>query len=321
MKTATRFILLCAYVALSSGCDEQAPALNQTDSAADVSKRDTSTDEAGDFIEDAVITTGSAEVVRPGTTLRLDISLPPAVEAEIVGWQWSVVSPTGSVISFQPNANIKNPTFQPWVIGDYVFRLAMFDSAGRPRYAQEHRLMVAPGDGLHIELTWHTPGDPNEADTGGGGAWSAGSDVDLHLLHPLANGEWFDSTYDCHWENTNPNWNAWTVEDDPTLDRDDTDGAGPEVISLMLPEADATYRVGVHYWNDWGYGESFATIRIYIDGVLQDEWAHVRIGNRALWESHEIDQANGDVRRLTIDDGGPKITPMFPIPYNQEPSE
>ena len=309
--------LLAAYVGLGGCLDERAPALEPTDSTVDVSEHDTSTD-----TDEAIITTGSAKVVRPGTKLNLDISLPPSLEAEIVGWQWSAIQPDGSAVSFQPNANIKNPTLEPWVIGDYVFRLALLDNTGRTHYAQEHRLMVAPRGGLHIELTWHTPTDPDETDTGSGSSWSAGSDVDLHLLHPRANGQYFDGEYDCYWEHTQPNWSTSGLDgSNPTLDRDDTDGAGPEVISLLSSEPDATYRVGVHYWNDWGYGTSLATIRIYIDGVLQDEWTNVQIVDGDMWESHEIDLASGEVRRLTIEDDEPQIIPMYTVGTGLEPLE
>ena len=41
--------------------------------------------------------------------------------------------------------------------------------------------------------------------------------------------------FDCFWFNAHPNWGSFdpSVDDDPGLDRDDTDGAGPENLFLV----------------------------------------------------------------------------------------
>ena len=59
------------------------------------------------------------------------------------------------------------------------------------------------------------------------------------------------------WFNPSPNWGQLdSSEDDPQMLLDDTDGAGPEIIALPLPEDDTLYRVGVHYWNDHDFGRA-----------------------------------------------------------------
>jgi hypothetical protein len=57
---------------------------------------------------------------------------------------------------------------------------------------------------------------------------------------------------------------------------DDTSGEGPENLNadtLEGTEAEpVTYAVGVHYWNDHGYGASYAKVRIYLLGKLFAEF-------------------------------------------------
>ena len=53
------------------------------------------------------------------------------------------------------------------------------------------------GPCLAVQLTWHTPADPDETD-------NFGSDLDLHFLHP--NGDWWDIPWDIHWMNLHPDW-------------------------------------------------------------------------------------------------------------------
>jgi hypothetical protein len=137
---------------------------------------------------------------------------------------------------------------------------------------------VYAGKAIYVILDWHTPGDADETDTGP----EAGSDLDVHLLHPNApsndgtpdldgDGEpdpYFDSLYDCYWYNPHPDWGNPGVDGDPVLDRDDTDGMGPERVGMEGPEHGARFRIAAHYWSDHGYGESAATVRVYTDEDL-----------------------------------------------------
>ncbi len=169
-----------------------------------------------------------------------------------------------------------------------------------------------PTTTIHIELTWYTPGDPDQTDTGPG----AGTDLDLHLLHANATGcdvngddivdGYFDPFYDTFTNNPNPNWGIPDpmINDNPLLLRDDSDGIGPEIITLDMPEAGFTYKVGVYYFSDQGYGSSFATIRIYINGnkVLEAENDGGGLVQGDLWEVCEISWPSGDVS--LIEDNG-----------------
>lgn len=150
--------------------------------------------------------------------------------------------------------------------------------------------------------------------------------MDLHFVHDaLATSEqdldkdgkpdgWFDTKFDCFWFNAHPNWADYApnVDDDPGLDRDDTDGAGPENLNLNIPE-NTRYRVGVHYWLNHEYGPAFATVRLYIKSVLVLEIADVKMVEHDMWNVLTIDWPSGDVKVVADPKGGsgPWITPAY----------
>jgi uncharacterized protein YfaP (DUF2135 family) len=139
---------------------------------------------------------------------------------------------------------------------------------------------------VHVQLVWDTPSDANQLD-------ELGTDLDLHLLHP--NGRWNDGMWDCFWQNQTPSWGAPGGEDDPSLDIDDVDGAGPENINMSSPERDKTYRVGVHYFADQAFGRSFATLRVYIRGQLVQEMRRKALDNEQFWRPLDIVWPSGQI--------------------------
>ena len=278
---------------------------------------------------DAVVSCDEGEQVIPQTNLHLDGSGSNSDNGEITKWAWSVVQPPGSVSQFLPSASAPNPTFEANVAGVYTFTLRVWDAEGHQSAVPAvFTINVIPENSLHVELLWTTPGDPDESDTGA----FAGSDVDLHFLHPDAPTEedppdldgdglpdpFFSQPYDCYWFNPHPDWAAYgnTNSDNPGLDRDDTDGAGPENINLDNPEDGTRYRVAVHYWNDHGYGPALITLRVYVHGALVREINGVRLENYDLWDAATIDWPSGEVIPTVTDNGsyrivGPYQHPMF----------
>jgi len=262
----------------------------------------------------AVIEVAEGAEVLPQTALHLT-SASTSAAGEIVRWEWSVLAPEHSVSQFFPSAGVAAPSFQPNIVGTYLFRLEVYDSAGNKSCAPaEYLVDVRSHDAIHVELLWRTPGDIDETDEGGGATFSWGSDVDLHFLHPLAAGQFFDDAHDCYWKTPLMEWGPVGPAGDPRLDRDDRDGGGPENLNMATPEDGMRYQVGVHYYNDWGYGGAFATVRVYIYGVLRDQSDEVGLVNADLWESHAIEWPSGRVVRVTGPDGLPKITSGYPIP-------
>jgi len=272
----------------------------------------------------AVIRCAEGDEVIPQTNLHLFGDESYAPNGVIQKWEWRVDQPVGSQSIFVPAYTFPNPTFEANVAGAYMFELDVFDGTGmRSCIPARYEVLVIPDEAIHIELLWHTPNDPDETDTGPG----AGADLDLHFLHPWAAGPdldgdgapdgWFDNLFDCFWFNPHPNWGSYdpAINDDPSLDRDDTDGAGPENINLDIPEEGVTYRVGVHYWNDHGYGPSYATLRVYIYAALVFEQAGVMLLDKDMWEVCTVDWPSGKVVVVTGKDGGYKITPNYENPY------
>ena len=261
--------------------------------------------------------------VIPQTLLHLGA----VAEGEGLRYRWSASQPAGSVSVFSPSATVPDPVFPADAAGEYTFCLEVQEEGGRQRCpARCQEVFVIPDEAIHVELLWTTPGDEDETDTGP----FAGSDMDLHFLHPSGPSDpgapdldgdglpdpYFDSPYDCYWFNPHPDWAGFgsELDDDPGLDRDDTDGGGPENINLDVPEAEASYRVAVHYWNDHGYGAGFATVRVYLHGILVYEVSNMRLINHDLWCAVEIDWPSGVVTPCEAPEGGLWITPNYQHP-------
>ncbi len=259
----------------------------------------------------ADITVSEGYEVLPQTKLHLSGAGSTAAGGSITSYEWSVVQPNGSLSTFFPSKYVPTPTFEANVVGEYIFRLTVRDAFGVASCsAAEARVIVTSDEAIHVELLWHTPGDPNESDVSDPFDFSSvGSDVDLHFLHPKAQGLYFDAQYDCFWRNTNPTWGLpGSPSDDPSLDRDDTDGAGPENLNVDVPEQNVTYQVGVHYYDEWGYGVSKVTVRVYIYGVLRDQWDNVTLRGDDMWDSHTIEWPSTTVTRIG---SSPQITPTY----------
>ena len=264
----------------------------------------------------AVITVAQGDEVLPQTNLNLSARNSTASAGNITRWEWSVVQPSGSASVFSPGPNRQDVTFEANIVGEYIFRLKVWDALGTESCSQaEFTVIVTSDEAIRVELLWNTPADSNQSDTGmdafGG---SNGTDLDLHFLHPTAATRWFDQSKDCFWLNGQPNWGGSGSTDDPSLDRDDTDGAGPENLNLSMPEFGATYRVGVDYWDDWGFGMSETTIRVYIYGQRRFQWERVPLNMHDLWDVATIKWPDQSVTGITTGSNGPVIQPNFPRP-------
>ncbi len=270
-----------------------------------------------------VIKSEQGDQVIPQTVMHLYGDESYVHNGTVAKWQWEVSQPIMSQSIFVPASNFPNPSFEVNVAGVYTFYLTVFDGLGtQSLHPAEFEVVVIPDQALHIELLWHTPEDPDETDTGP----EAGSDLDLHFLHPFAAGPdldgdgapdgWFDIPFDCFWFNAHPNWGSFdpSSNDNADLDRDDTDGAGPENINLNIPE-NLTYKVGVHYWNDHGYGGAYATVRVYIYGKLVAEFSDVLLFENDMWEVATIEWPTGTVSMVPGDCPDVKVTPDYVNPY------
>ncbi len=222
-------------------------------------------------------------------------------------WEWSLISkPADSAASLvNPLTSMEQEMFLD-LAGTYVIEMKVWDNQGAQSCDTARVTIHAVADeDIHIQLVWDTPNDPNQDD-------SAGSDVDLHLLHPNAGTVWNDNPWDCFWQNLIPDWgtsrppgvDSFDCErqpdrqgchDDPSLDIDDVNGWGPENINLNNPEPNRIYKVGVHYFSDHGYSVSFATVRIFIGGVMRAEYRRQRLIDQEFWHVADIAWPSGSI--------------------------
>lgn len=149
------------------------------------------------------------------------------------------------------------------IAGSYEVTLQVVNELGVKSAPAECDIEAIPEDAIHVELLWNT----NNAD------------MDLHMLNNEET-DLFDSPDDVCFCNRTPNWGALTSsDDDPRLDIDDRGGFGPENINVLAP-ADGRYPVVVHYFDANGDGQSTATLRYYLNGVLELEQSQVMSNNQ-----------------------------------------
>lgn len=255
----------------------------------------------------AIIMVPEGDEVVPQTVLHLIGSQSVAVNGEISSYEWRVEQPAGAMSVFLPSSSVADPNFEMNVAGTYTFRLSVTDSMGvRSCIIAEYVVRVVATAALHVELLWWTPGVA---------VGTVGADLDLHFLHP-AGSDWFDTAHDTYWQSPPPNWGG-NATHMPSLDRDDTDGDGPENLNFVYPEDGVRYCVGVHYWDDHGLGTSFATVRIYVYGVLRYEQSDVALDVNDLWEVTCFGWPVSDITTLIDETGGMRISHDYDNPLDK----
>ena len=252
--------------------------------------------------------------VAPLDIVTLDGSPSSDLGDEVTRWVWNVVDrPQGSVSQIVENFdNLAEPAeggtaddegtpqalFFVDLAGRYVIELEVYDSLDlkscEPKAVAQVVIEAIPDKDLHIQLVWSTPEDPDETD-------QFGTDVDLHFKHENSGNRWANSAgdWDCSFSNPNPEWGIeGEFRDNPILDIDDTNGAGPENVNLDLPEINKQYEVGAIYFrSESGFGQdnfvpiehvSYVTIRLYARGDLLAEFSQELNQVGQLWHAASI---------------------------------
>ena len=207
----------------------------------------------------------------PLETIRFDASGSTDPDGSIERYEWSIIDrPKDSTARLTPSSSAKQPELFLDLAGDYKVELKVYDNEETASCGERAivEITAIPQDDIHVQLVWDTPADPDQTDTDG-------ADLDLHYLNP--NGQWNEKPYDIFWHNKTGDWglkgdSPAATKDNPTLDIDDTDGAGPENVNHDEPKNGTAYSVGVYYYDANGFGPSYATVRIYIDGQLAKEF-------------------------------------------------
>ncbi|MCC7540861.1 MAG: hypothetical protein IT379_31880 [Deltaproteobacteria bacterium] len=207
----------------------------------------------------------------------------------MVTYAWSVTSrPTGSSSSPSPASTAMTSMFLD-ASGTYTVQLCVTDDEGLTTCCTTTITSQAPGL-LHVELQWDT----------------AYGDADVHLTRAdgspacTASSCWW--TYnDCFFANDRPDWGGPGGRGNPNLDRDDTNGYGPENITINTEPASGRYHVSAHYYCSRslpvrrmggaseplapGDGPTTATVRVYCGpgGPLVAEYPGIRLDETDDW--------------------------------------
>ncbi|MBL9037010.1 MAG: choice-of-anchor D domain-containing protein [Archangium sp.] len=195
----------------------------------------------------------------PPVTVSANTTVPLATTVTSPGpvtCAWSAqMRPTTSNGTFGSASSCTSTTYFADVVGTHLLTFNVVDGLGGSDQCTTP-VTVTPSGDLWIELTWDRD-----------------NDMDLHLLHPNAGlpsvtSSWFNSTWDCYFSNRTPTWGT-NAQNNPSLDRDDIPGRGPENTRINTPLLNTSYTIGVHMFS---YAASpnpvTSTVRVYCGGSL-----------------------------------------------------
>lgn len=256
--------IVVTYSPTEEGGDNATITIESTDPDEPVSTVTLLGNGGGDF-EYPIADFNCPSEVDPPTTWQFNGSASSDPNGNVpLTYSWELVEkPSGSSTRFDDPDGEMTPFFVD-VSGDYKVRLTVMNSVGISSEPTECSFNAKPDESIHVELSWDTNN----------------SDLDLHMV--LEGYDFYSLDGDCCWCNPNPNWGNPGNADDPSLSLDNRLGYGPEVIHIDSPY-DGWYNINVHYFNNNGGGDTTATVRIYLDGVLIGQEAAL-MSNHELWD-------------------------------------
>ncbi len=231
----------------------------------------------------------------PLKTVAFDSSQSVSGGPPIRGYEWTIVTrPVNSSARLSDNM-AASPTLFLDLAGTYVVDLRVRTIAGQSScMADRVRIVARPDKDVSIQLVWDTPADPDQTDI-------SGTDLDLHYKKQSA--AWNSmSGGDVYWNYPALDWGVTgNPSDDPSLDIDDTDGLGPENINHSnVP--DGTYNIGVYYYDTKGFGASYATVRVFVRGVLNYEFRDKYMEKEFnFWHVVDLSASNGMLTTTQVD--------------------
>ena len=262
----------------------------------------------------------------PLDVLILDGTKSRDVESSVAEWRWEVTQrPEGSTSFIEDSGDGFASLFLD-LAGAYEVCLSVVDAQGTESCNVSCvQANARPSEKIHVQLIWTTPLDPIVGD-------GDGADIDLHFTR-VPQGIWGDTGdpgakngWDVFFLNREVVWNMpGLAPETPSLDRDDTDGEGPENVNLDDPNACGLYAVGIHYFDDNGFGTSYATIRIFVNGQRRFQKINVPVelggtSSGDFWYVALLHWDGSTARIFDIDErfyGGDWVgmTPTIPAPY------
>ncbi len=208
-------------------------------------------------------------------TTTVDLrSLSTDPDGTIQLYKWAMISrPINSSARLEREMS-ESPILFVDLIGTYVVELTVADNEGKESCAPARvTIQVAPKQSFLVQLTWDTPADPDQTDANG-------TDLDLHYRQ--ATSAWNQAPFSIFWDNKTNDWGVVGNSDDPELTLEDVNGAGPEIVVHDSPE-NMDYDIGVHYYADNAFGPSYATIRIFMNGIAVSEYKDQFLEANTFW--------------------------------------
>jgi hypothetical protein len=181
---------------------------------------------------------------------------------------WGIITVSGGAYSAEV----------PLFCGQQAIVYRFDNTAGHSYWYVSATLTGCATASFRAQLTW---------DTG-----PSGSDLDLHLVRP---GGSTNTSNDCYYANCTPSdtpldWGAAGAAGNPLLDVDNTQGYGPENITLSGAET-GTYRVIIRNFNN--VASTHATVKIYFNDVEQFRLTSVAMDPpNTYWTVANVDIVN-----------------------------
>ncbi|TXD35847.1 hypothetical protein FRC98_14320 [Lujinxingia vulgaris] len=146
-----------------------------------------------------------------------------------------------------------------------------------------------------VTLTWENPNIPNPGQ-------GLGTDMDIYFCHQDGQLNGYDSAgpWCVFWNGVQQIWHNGNV----ALVIDDVWGETGEVISQEVALPGFVYRVGVHYYEDRGYGNSTATVKLYQRGIEAYSQSRSLIHDN-FWRPFNFDPAVGVIPVDSVQIGVP----------------
>lgn len=223
---------------------------------------------------------------RTSATCGVTVSCPPPMTVSAnstVNLMPTIMAPGATTCSWgiqsrpsTSNGNFSAPTsctgtnYFADVVGTHIVNFNVSDGLGGMAQCTTPITVTANGD-LWIELTWNRP-----------------NDMDLHLLHPNAGSptavsSWFNPIWDCDYITDTPSWSA-NPQNNPSLDRDDITGQGPENTRINTPVLGINYAVGVHMYSYVASPNPVtSTVKVYCGGQLVTTQVRTMSTNKDMW--------------------------------------
>lgn len=234
----------------------------------------------------------------PYQTIELDGRDSTAQVGNVDRWEWTVANrPTDSTAQLTPSSEIAEPTVLLDLVGSYEFHLTVYDTEGNESCnTAVVEATAEPDEEIYVEVVWDTPNDSDQTD-------SSGADLDLHYLNPQGN--WNEDPWDIYWDNKSADWGTNSSNDDPQMVAVDDDGAGPEAVAHSNPVSGNQYTVGVYYYDESGFGTSYATTRLYLNAQQSAEYVDEPLEQFWFWKVALIEWPTGNILpRNTINKSG-----------------